>query len=100
MGRAYSDIAFTPAVRAVQTRMGSRSVYAPLDRTTDRRDALTADEGIMPALESAHALGYLLRDVKAVRPDSLVILNLSGRGDKDVENVLRAKGLLGAGPAT
>jgi hypothetical protein len=44
MGRAYSDIAFTPAVRAVQTRMGSRSVYAPLDRATDRRDALTADE--------------------------------------------------------
>ena len=44
MGRAYADIAFTPAVRAVQTRMGSRSVYAPLDRTTERRDALTADE--------------------------------------------------------
>ena len=44
MGRAYSDIAFTPAVRAVQTRMGSRSVYAPLDRTTDKRDTLTQDE--------------------------------------------------------
>ena len=44
MGRAYSDIAFTPAVRAVQTRMGSRSVYAPLDRTTDKRDKLTQDE--------------------------------------------------------
>ena len=44
MSRAYSDIAFTPAVRAVQTRMGSRSVYAPLDRTHDKRDALTAEE--------------------------------------------------------
>ncbi|MBI3368489.1 MAG: 2Fe-2S iron-sulfur cluster binding domain-containing protein [Burkholderiales bacterium] len=44
MGRAFSDIVFTPAVRAVQTRMGSRSVYAPLDRATDRRDTLTADE--------------------------------------------------------
>jgi hypothetical protein len=44
MGRAYSDIAFTPAVRAVQTRMGTRSMYAALDRTGDRRDALTADE--------------------------------------------------------
>ena len=44
MGRAYSDIAFTPAVRAMQTRMGTRSLYAALDRTTDRRDALTADE--------------------------------------------------------
>ena len=44
MGRAYSDIAFTPAVRAMQTRMGSRSVYAPLDRTLDKRDVLSADE--------------------------------------------------------
>ncbi len=44
MGRAYSDIAFTPAVRAVQARLGSRSVYAPLDRATDRHDALTANE--------------------------------------------------------
>ena len=44
VGRAYSDIAFTPAVRAVQTRMGTRSVYAALDRTDDRREALTADE--------------------------------------------------------
>ena len=44
MGRAYSDIAFTPAVRAMQSRMGTRSMYAALDRTNDRRDALTADE--------------------------------------------------------
>ena len=44
MGRAYSDIAFTPAVRAMQTRMGTRAAYAALDRTHDRRDALTADE--------------------------------------------------------
>ncbi|MEP7299192.1 MAG: 2Fe-2S iron-sulfur cluster-binding protein [Burkholderiales bacterium] len=44
MGRAYSDIAFTPTVRAMQTRMGSRSVYAPLDRTLDKRDVLAAAE--------------------------------------------------------
>lgn len=40
MSRAYSDIAFTPAVRAVQSRMGSRGVYEPLDHTADRRDSL------------------------------------------------------------
>ena len=40
MSRAYSDIAFTPTVRAVQTRLGSRSGYAPLDHADDRRDAL------------------------------------------------------------
>jgi predicted pyridoxine 5'-phosphate oxidase superfamily flavin-nucleotide-binding protein len=44
MSRAYSDLAFTPAVRAMQTRMGSREAYAPLDHTDDRRDALTERE--------------------------------------------------------
>lgn len=44
MGRAFSDIAFTATVRAVQTRMGSRADYAPLDRTSDRRDRLTDSE--------------------------------------------------------
>jgi len=44
MSRAYSDLAFTPTVRAMQTRMGSRSSYARLDQAEDRRDALTARE--------------------------------------------------------
>lgn len=44
MSRAYSDIAFTPAVRDMQTRMGSRANYASLDVTDDRRDALTERE--------------------------------------------------------
>jgi predicted pyridoxine 5'-phosphate oxidase superfamily flavin-nucleotide-binding protein len=44
VSRAFSDIAFTPAVRAEQTRMGSRSAYARLDHAEDRRDTLTAGE--------------------------------------------------------
>lgn len=44
MSRAYSDLAFTPTVRAMQTRMGSRSAYEALDHTDERRDALTARE--------------------------------------------------------
>ena len=44
MSRAYSDIAFTPGVRAMQQRMGSRANYAPLDRTSDRRDTLSERE--------------------------------------------------------
>ena len=59
-------------------------------------DALAADEGIVPALESAHALGYLLRDQKAIPAGTLVVVNLSGRGDKDVDSVLRAKAKRGA----
>src|SRR5512144_2248111 len=44
MSRAFADIAFTPAVRAMQTRMGSRAAYARLDGPVDRRDALSANE--------------------------------------------------------
>jgi predicted pyridoxine 5'-phosphate oxidase superfamily flavin-nucleotide-binding protein len=44
MSRAFADIAFTPAVRAMQTRLGSRDAYARLDGPVDRRDALTAAE--------------------------------------------------------
>lgn len=44
MSRAFSDLAFTPDVQALQTRMGSRSAYARLDDAEDRRDALTARE--------------------------------------------------------
>lgn len=44
MSRAFADIAFTPAVRAMQTRQGSRDAYARLDGPVDRRDALTESE--------------------------------------------------------
>jgi len=44
-------------------------------------------EGILPALESAHALAYVCRLAPAMRPDQILIVNLSGRGDKDVQTV-------------
>lgn len=44
MSRAYSDLAFTDRVRSMQSRMGSRAAYAPLDAADDRRDALTERE--------------------------------------------------------
>ena len=47
-------------------------------------------EGILPALESAHALAWLAREAQASLPEGTrVVVNLSGRGDKDVEEVLR-----------
>jgi tryptophan synthase beta chain len=46
---------------------------------------LAGIEGIIPALESAHALAELIRRAPRMRKDEIVILNLSGRGDKDVE---------------
>ena len=48
---------------------------------------LSENEGIIPALESSHALGWLLRNGKSIAKDAVVIANLSGRGDKDVPQV-------------
>jgi tryptophan synthase beta chain len=48
---------------------------------------LSRTEGILPALESAHALAYAGELVSLFRKDQIVIINLSGRGDKDVQTV-------------
>ncbi|MEK6981736.1 MAG: tryptophan synthase subunit beta [Candidatus Micrarchaeota archaeon] len=49
--------------------------------------SLSKDEGIIPALESAHAIAYLPKLAKIAQKDSVVIVNLSGRGDKDVDRI-------------
>ncbi|MDQ7851233.1 MAG: tryptophan synthase subunit beta [Armatimonadota bacterium] len=51
---------------------------------------LARTEGILPALEPAHAIGYLPRLVSTLPREAVVVLGLSGRGDKDVEVVARA----------
>ncbi|HOY61156.1 MAG TPA: tryptophan synthase subunit beta [Candidatus Woesebacteria bacterium] len=48
---------------------------------------LSKTEGIIPALESAHAIAYGIKLAKTLSKDKIVVINLSGRGDKDVENV-------------
>jgi len=48
---------------------------------------LSETEGIIPALESAHALGWLMRNGQSIASNAIVIANLSGRGDKDVPQV-------------
>lgn len=53
---------------------------------------LTRSEGIIPAIESAHAIGYLLKLAPQTRPDQLIVVNVSGRGDKDMEIVLAQEG--------
>ena len=48
---------------------------------------LSQTEGILPALESAHAVAYVQKTARDFKPGELVVINLSGRGDKDVEAV-------------
>ena len=54
-------------------------------------DLLCRFEGIIPALESSHALAYAIRTAGKLPADAVMIVNLSGRGDKDMENVRRYK---------
>ena len=50
-------------------------------------DALCRLEGIIPALESSHAVAQAMKDAPALGRDSVIVVNLSGRGDKDMENI-------------
>ena len=56
-------------------------------------NALNSLEGILPALESAHALAWVHRECPAMDNDDVVIVNLSGRGDKDILTVAKLAGI-------
>jgi len=55
---------------------------------------LTRTEGIIPALESSHALAYAAKLAPAMRRDQSILVNLSGRGDKDMHTVATLEGLV------
>ena len=58
-------------------------------------ELLCRTEGIIPAIESAHAIAGALRIVPDLGPEPTILVNLSGRGDKDVETAGRYFGILG-----
>jgi tryptophan synthase beta chain len=55
--------------------------------------ALTRLEGIIPALESSHAIAYAMKLAPEMRQDQILLVNLSGRGDKDINTVARLEGI-------
>jgi len=54
---------------------------------------LSRTEGIIPALEPSHAIGYMMKWIPTLPKDQIVLLLLSGRGDKDLDTVARASGV-------
>jgi tryptophan synthase beta chain len=50
-------------------------------------------EGIIPALESSHALAYAMKIAPTMARDKILLVNLSGRGDKDMHTVAKASGI-------
>jgi len=58
------------------------------DEALEAFHLLSKSEGIIPALESSHALAYLMKEGKTMPKDSIVVVNLSGRGDKDLPQLI------------
>ena len=56
-------------------------------------DLLCREEGIVPALESAHAVAHVMKLAPRLSRRKVIVLNLSGRGDKDVQHVAKARGV-------
>jgi tryptophan synthase beta chain len=63
------------------------------DEALNAFHALTRMEGIMPALESAHAVAYAMKLAPTLPGDQVLLVNLSGRGDKDMNTVAERSGL-------
>lgn len=79
-----------PVVLRTWTSNLSRSFY---ESATDAEClqafmALSRLEGIIPALESAHAIAYAMKITKDMSADETILVNLSGRGDKDIDFIL------------
>jgi tryptophan synthase beta chain len=72
-----------------------RALYTSVtdDQALEAFMDLSKMEGIIPALESAHAVHYAIRLASKMRPDQTVVINLSGRGDKDVNVVAEKLGV-------
>ena len=78
-----------------QLHDSGRAVYVPVtdDEAVDSFEYLSRMEGIIPAVESAHAVAYARKVAGSMGKDQIIIINLSGRGDKDVASIARYKGV-------
>jgi tryptophan synthase beta chain len=72
-----------------------RALYVAItdDEALEGFQALCKAEGIIPALESSHAVAYAIKLAAERGPDETILVNLSGRGDKDMHTVATALGV-------
>ncbi len=88
-GLDYSGVGPELAYLAETRRV--TALYATDDEAVEAFHELSRLEGIIPALESSHALAYLKKATENGELGDIVVVNLSGRGDKDLETVLNLK---------
>jgi len=74
---------------------GERAFYTAVrdEEALEAFQILSKTEGIIPALESAHAIAEAIKLAPTMRPDQLILVNLSGRGDKDIFTAADALGV-------
>ena len=72
-----------------------RAVYVPVTdaEAVDAFTYLSRTEGVIPAIESAHAVAYAKKIAPTMDKNQIIVVNLSGRGDKDVASIARYKGV-------
>ena len=72
-----------------------RAQYVPItdDESVEAFEYLSRTEGIIPAIESAHAVAYAMKLAPTLPKDKIIVVNLSGRGDKAVAAIARYKGV-------
>ena len=79
---------------AYLSSIGSAEYYPVNDKeAVEACEYLSRMEGIIPAIESAHAICYAMKLAKELSEEQIIVVNLSGRGDKDVYQVARYKGV-------
>lgn len=71
-----------------------RATYLPItdEEAVEAFEYLSRTEGIIPAIESAHAVAGALKVTKTMKPGSVIMITISGRGDKDVAAIARYRG--------
>jgi len=72
-----------------------RAEYVPITdaEAVDAFNYLSRTEGIIPAIESAHAVAHAIKIAPTFGKDKIIVINLSGRGDKDVASIARHMGV-------
>ena len=72
-----------------------RAQYVPITdkEAVEAFEYLSRTEGIIPAIESAHAVAYAMKLAPTMRKDQTIVINISGRGDKDVAAIARYRGV-------
>ena len=63
------------------------------DQALEAFHELTRIEGILPALESSHGIAYAMKLAREMSPEQSILINLSGRGDKDIHTVATLEGI-------